>query len=192
MVPDLRGAALREAEAVAATRELRTTTCEFDHSRPVITKMRRRTRRASRTWAVRLLFADRHGCVRWTTILGLRSDAPFHRHDVRRAVDTALLDSTLEDVGASQRTQLLDGAERFALTAIAREDEILAGIHAFRQRLVPVSRGLFDRRHELAASVQAEMLTDAARQCERQKRHLSSLLPLTVCGSELAFALVSE
>jgi hypothetical protein len=191
VVPDLRTTARREAEAIAATRQLRASARDIDDGRPVITKIRRGSP-PSRTWAVRLHFADRDSCVRWTTILGMHAGEPFPRGDLRGALDASFIDSTLDEVCESLRAQILDRAERFTLTAIAREDAILASIHASRQRIVPVSRGLFDRRDEHAASVQAEILTDAARQCGRRRRQLTSLLPVALCRSELAFALVSE
>jgi superfamily II DNA or RNA helicase len=191
VVADLATAAAAEVDALTFSRRLSADRPQDADGRPVITRVRRGGD-PSRLWAVRLLFADLDSCVHWTTIVGISMrGGDRHAASLRRLLEVTGSD-ILEEVGGSLGISILGDARRFAIAGSAREREILAALTAAREQITPSTRGLFDHRRDRAASVQADILAAAARQCERRLHQLSSVLSLRLSRTELAFAVLLE
>ena len=190
VVPDLREAARQEAAQLLMSRALATPGRDSVDGRPVITRIRR-SGSARCVWAMRLSFADSRAHVCWSTLVGVT--APTQRiSDLRRALDGQLGADFLQVYLTALTRVLIGGAVPFASSAIAREDAILASLHATRAHLVPRERGLFDRRDERASAAQVAILAEAVSRCERQRLQLASLQRLTLNSCELAFAVAIE
>jgi superfamily II DNA or RNA helicase len=192
VMPDLRKAADAEAGHLALARRLTAHRTHVLEGRPVIARLRGYGR-SRRVWAMRLSFADGDACIRWSTLIGITADggpAPFN--DLRRTLDPWSVSRQAHDEMASTAARLTDAAARFALTAIARDDEILAILRATRGQLVPRNRGLFDRREERAAAAQLDILGEALERCQRHRLELTRLQQLTLTGCELVFGVAIE
>jgi len=192
VMPNLRKAADAEAGHLALARRLTAHGPRVVEGRPVIARLRGYGR-SRRVWAMQLSFADREACIRWSTLIGITADgrpAPFN--DLRRMLDPWSVSREAHDEMASTAAGLTDAAARFALTAIARDDEILAILQATRGQLVPRNGGLFDRREERAAAAQLDILAEALERCQRHRSELTRLQQLTLSGCELVFAVAIE
>lgn len=161
-------------EAEAEAERLRTARALIDKdfvmsSRPAMCVVRRRARlRWSRVWAWRLTFADEAGRLIWTSLLPVRADGA--RGPGTRAWARVCLDSHDPSLGALveqvQDARLADLAARMRASVALlsrREQAILEALENRHGRLAAtlLQPGLFDRRSERAANVQALLMDEA-------------------------------
>jgi superfamily II DNA or RNA helicase len=192
--PDLRSAAIQEANRVATARSLLQHAAREPDTRPFVTVLRRRSRHLSHRcyWAFRVSVTDSVRDVLWRSVVAVETTTPpLRTADVIRAV-TEMASTAVERAVRDRHPDLLAGclslAEQCGELCRARERRISGELERTRARLTGSQRGLFDRRAERVTAAQSAVLDEALERCASRLRDLHIATPLTVGPLELVFA----
>jgi superfamily II DNA or RNA helicase len=172
-------------------------------TRPVVTRVRRRSRRATPArgvWVFRLAFVDREGQLVWESLAALEGEVitprgPTHPRlrDVLDPRHPAL--QRLVDVTAAARLGALQSSVDPGLRLFReREHAMIDALRARHARLSAplVQRGLFDNRNDRLASAQAALLDRALTQSRDRLADLDACSRLRLADGTLLFAVVLE
>jgi hypothetical protein len=197
IVPDLRDAAVLEAERASVSRALAKAAGEVTGlHRPFVAVAHPTTLHES--WVFRLQFTDEDDELVWEALIGIacgtgdrlsRRSSDFRTHaDASRAA----LAPVVEDAHHRLRARLISALNPGVALASLREEAIIAAAHNRHGRMAAalVQRGLFDRRVERAAEAQDAALQDMLGRCRARLAQLARRRLPRTAARELAFGLV--
>jgi superfamily II DNA or RNA helicase len=201
---DLRDDAEAEAAWIRQARVLASNSSSVATlDRPIMTHVRRRSRRTMPTrgvWLFRLAFVSSSGHLIWESLVPLAADLA-RLPGRRRAVWRALLDPShpavaelLEHTCHERRVALRAAVDEALHRWRDREHTLTEAICARHARLSAglMQRGLFDRRSDRLAAAQAALIERALAQSQDRLADLAACERLRLDGCDLVFAIVLD